>query len=178
MYACLHREWQACPYTGRAMNTAQTFSRTTPLRLGPKLQAAGHHTLRYGLAVILLLIGLQKWTKAEAEAIQPWMAHSPLLSWLYHVTTVQGASIFVGVCELIIAALIAVRRWSPRLSAAGSAGAILTFVTTLSFLFTTPNQGPDAQGFLIKDLFLLGASIWSAGEALDAADTGTHKASV
>ena len=44
----------------------------------------------------------------------------------------------------------------------------MAMLVTLSFLVTTPNQGPDAQGFLIKDFFLLGAAIWSAGEALQA----------
>jgi hypothetical protein len=39
---------------------------------------------------------------------------------------------------------------------------------------TTPNQSPDAQGFLIKDFFLLGTAIWSAGEALQAS-TRTSK---
>jgi len=29
-------------------------------------------------------------------------------------------------------------------------------------------SSPDAQGFLMKDFFLLGAAIWSAGEALQA----------
>jgi reactive chlorine resistance protein C len=43
------------------------------------------------------------------------------------------------------------------------------FLITLSFLFTTPNQSPDAQGFLMKDFFLLGAAVWSTGEALQAA---------
>jgi len=42
---------------------------------------------------------------------------------------------------------------------------------TLSFLFTTP--GLDAQssdaGFLLKDLTLLGAALWTAGEAFMAA---------
>jgi reactive chlorine resistance protein C len=140
-------------------------------RLPSTLQGIGHAILRYGLVLILLVVGLQKWTKAEAEGIQPWMAHSPFLSWLYLVTGVQGASIVIGVCELIIAALIAVRRWAPRLAVVGSAGAIVMFLTTLSFLITTPNQGPDAQGFLMKDVFLLGAAVWSTGEALQVSST-------
>src|SRR5438552_16680062 len=93
--------------------------------LAYRLQRVGHAILRYGLVFILLTIGLQKWTKAEAVGIQPWIAHSPMLSWLYVLAGVQGASIVIGVCELIIAALIAVRRWAPRLTVAGSAGAIL-----------------------------------------------------
>src|SRR5690348_16418992 len=90
-------------------------------RLASGLQRAGHSILRYGLVFILGMIGFQKWTMEEAKAIQPWMAHSPLLSWPYSATTIQGASIAVGVCELVMAALIAVRRWAPMLAAAGSA---------------------------------------------------------
>jgi uncharacterized membrane protein YkgB len=132
------------------------------------VQSAGTLILRYGLVLILLLGGAQKWTKAEAEGIRPWIAHSPVLSWMYSVTSVQGASEWIGVCELAIALLIAVRRWSPKLAAIGSIGAVFMFLTTLSFLVTTPNQGPDAQGFLMKDVFLLGAALWSAGEAWEA----------
>jgi uncharacterized membrane protein YphA (DoxX/SURF4 family) len=40
------------------------------------LRATGLFLLRYGLAAMMLLFGLQKWTKAEAEAIQPWLSHS------------------------------------------------------------------------------------------------------
>ena len=131
-----------------------------------QLQRIGTVILRYGLVLMLLMGGAQKWTKAEADGIQPWMAHSPLLSWLYRVTSVRGASIAIGVIEISIALLIAVRHWFPRLTLVGSLASVLMFLTTLSFLFTTPNQGPDAQGFLIKDIFLLGAALWSAGEAL------------
>ena len=38
------------------------------------------------------------------------------------------------------------------------------FVTTLSFIFTTPNIG-DGAGFLLKDVTLLGTAAWIAGEA-------------
>ena len=43
------------------------------------------------------------------------------------------------------------------------------FLTTLSFLATTPNVGESAP-FLLKDLTLFGAALWTAGEALQAAD--------
>jgi uncharacterized membrane protein YkgB len=53
------------------------------------------------------------------------------------------------------------------------------FVTTLSFLFSTPGvlgtgrdvpaPGAEAGGFLLKDVFLLGAALWSTGEAWRAA---------
>ena len=136
--------------------------------LGRRLEGIATAMLRYGIVAILLLVGASKWTPAEADAIRPWVAHSPLLSWLYAVLSVQRASEAIGTVEVAAAALIAVRRWSPGAAAAGSMLAAGTFVVTLSFLFTTPNQSPDAQGFLMKDVFLLGAAVWSAGEALEA----------
>ncbi|MFY9988883.1 MAG: DUF417 family protein, partial [Chthoniobacterales bacterium] len=73
------------------------------------------------------------------------------------------------------AILIGLRHWSARASAFGSAAAILMFLTTLSFLFSTPGWEPTLGGFpalsasvgqfLIKDVVLLGAAIWSFGEA-------------
>ena len=82
----------------------------------------------------------------------------------------------LGVIEVAIAILLAVRPFSPRASALGSALAVGMFLTTLSFLVTTPGVWePSAGGFpalsalpgqfLIKDLALLGISLWSLGES-------------
>jgi uncharacterized membrane protein YkgB len=133
--------------------------------------------LRYGLVVLVLWFGLFKFTPTEAQAVQPLMANSPLLSWLYALTDVRGAARIIGVAEIIIALLIAMRPFSARASAVGSVGATLMFLTTLSFLATTPGSfgrvdgfpvPTGAGGFLIKDVLLLGAAMWTAGEALAA----------
>ena len=134
--------------------------------LARRLQGIGHGVLRYGLVLILLMIGALKWTPEEAEAIRPWISDSPFLSWIYSVFSVQGGSQLIGAFEIAAALLIAARRWSPTAAAIGSAMAVPMFLVTLSFLITTPNQSPDAQGFLLKDVFLLGAALWSTGEAL------------
>jgi uncharacterized membrane protein YkgB len=46
-------------------------------------------------------------------------------------------------------------------------------LNTLSFLFTTPGLDPQSSnaGFIVKDLTLLGAALWTAAEALNAANT-------
>ena len=130
----------------------------------------GAQVTRYGIVFLLLLFGAMKWTPAEAQGIQPFISHSPFWSWLYGPLSVQGVSIFFGVFELAAAFAIAVRPWLPTVSAAGSAFCIVMFLTTLSFLFTTPGllASPNA-GFVLKDIVLLGGSIWTAGEALSAA---------
>lgn len=124
--------------------------------------------LRYGLVLFLVLFGLAKFTEAEAVTIQPWVANSPFLGWLYALTSVQGGSNVIGVIELIVAALLAVRPWWPRASVIGSLGATITFAITLSFLFTTPDLSPAWSGFLMKDLVLMGAALWTAADSLRA----------
>jgi reactive chlorine resistance protein C len=130
------------------------------------LERVGGGVLRYGLVFLLVAIGLLKFTEAEALAIQPWVAHSPFLGWLYGAMSVQVASILIGVIEIALGVLLAVHRWWPRLSAVGGIGAGVTFLFTLSFMFTTPDLSPDTQGFLMKDFMLFGAALWAAGESL------------
>jgi uncharacterized membrane protein YkgB len=143
-----------------------------------KLEALGVSISRYGLVVVLLLIGLLKFTAGEAAGIQPLVAHSPLMSWLYVILSVQGVSNLIGAIEIVIAVLLALRPLSAKASFVGSLGSIVTFLLTISFLFSTPgamqlNHGfpvlGDAGQFLIKDVVLLGASFWTASEALGAA---------
>ena len=135
------------------------------------VEAASAVVLRYGLVLFLVGGGLAKFTSAEALTIQPWVAHSPFLGWLYAVTTVQGASTAIGIIELILGALLAARHWWPRVSAFGSLAACIQFVITFSFLFTTPGLSTDTQGFLMKDLILFGAAAWTAADSLRAAES-------
>jgi uncharacterized membrane protein YkgB len=121
-----------------------------------------------------------KFTRVEAEAIRPLVEHSPLMSWALTALGVRPFSNLLGVTEVTIAALIALRPVEPRASALGSALAVGMFATTLSFLLTTPGVWEASLGgfpaisvlpgqFLLKDVVLLGAAVVSAGEALEAA---------
>jgi reactive chlorine resistance protein C len=139
---------------------------------------AGRYLVRYGLVVVIAWIGALKYTTYEAAAIQPLIAHSPVFSWVYGVVSVRAFAAVLGTLEITAALLIAVRPLAPRVSAAGSAMAVLLFASTLSFLFTTPGV-TVASGFpvlsvlpgqfLLKDLVLLGASLWTLGDSLGAA---------
>jgi uncharacterized membrane protein YkgB len=149
-----------------------------PETVGPKIQALGAHVIRYGLALVIVWIGLMKFTAYEAAGIQPLVASSPLMGWMYSILSVREFSAGLGIVEIIIAALIALRWWFPKTSAAGSAAAVFMFLTTISFLFSAPGWEPTLGGFpalsssvgqfLIKDVVLLGAAIWTCGEAYSA----------
>jgi reactive chlorine resistance protein C len=146
-------------------------------RLGSNLTNLGTGILRYGLVGILLFFGAFKFTQVEAQAIQPLVSNSPLMSWMYSVMSVQAVSNVIGSTEILVAVLMALRAFSLKLSAIGSLGAVCMTLTTLSFLFSTPGAWSSVEGFplpvpaavggfLIKDLFLLGAAVLTAGEAL------------
>ena len=141
-------------------------------RLVQALGTLGVGVLRYGLAFLLLLWGAFKFTDVEAEGIRPLVENSPYLGWLYGFLGVREVSALFGVFELTAGALIATRRWLPRVSGYASLAAAGMFVVTLSFLFTTPGAlelTNPVNGFLLKDILLLGAALLTASEALSAA---------
>jgi reactive chlorine resistance protein C len=137
-----------------------------------RLEAVGATIVRWSIVFLLLFFGVLKWTQPEAEAITPFVVNSPPLRWLVPAFGSQGASEFIGVLELTIAVLMALRRWAPRLAMIGGFLGTVTFLTTLSFIFTTPAIGGGAA-FLMKDLTLLGGALWTAGESWAAIDRDT-----
>src|SRR5258707_12972042 len=85
-------------------------------RIQSLLEMIGILVSRYGLVVVLLLIGVLKFTPEEAAGIQPLVAHSPLMSWMYGLLSVQGVSNVIGAIEIAIATLMALRPLSPKAS--------------------------------------------------------------
>ncbi len=156
-----------------------TIEHMESTNMGVTLENIGAKVIRYGLVLILLWVGALKFTAYEAEGIQGLVAHSPLLSWAYSVMSVRAFAALLGVVEITLGILIATRPFAPKLSAIGSIGAIFMFLVTLSFALTTPGVWQPGYGFpfpspmpgqfLAKDILLLGAAIWTAGEALRAA---------
>jgi len=134
---------------------------------------------RYGLVVVIGWIGALKFANFEAHQIQPLVANSPFMGWLYTIFPVYVLSALLGVFELMAAVLLAVKPVAPKLSIVGSLLAIVLFLATISFLFTTPGIGEPAGGgfpalsltgeFLLKDVPLLGLSFWTLADSLRAA---------
>jgi uncharacterized membrane protein YkgB len=141
-----------------------------------RIRAVGLSLLRYGLVFLLVTIGSFKFFAFEAEGIRPLVSNSPFLAWLYEVLGIRGTAALFGVSEVIIGVLIATRRWAPSLSGYASLAASGMFLVTLSFLLTTPGAlaptNPFNQ-FLLKDVVLLGASLFTAAEALAANNART-----
>ena len=133
---------------------------------------------RYGLAIVLLWYGGLKFMNYEAQGIQPLVSESPFMSWLYEIFSVYTFSALLGVFEIAAAVLLVVKPWLPKVSVFGSLLAIALFVATISFMFTTPGVFDASQGgfpalsleggFLMKDIALLGISVWTLADAVRA----------
>jgi len=144
----------------------------------PSVQRLGEALIRYGLVIVLGWIGAMKFTAYEAAGIKPLVETSPLMSWMYNVLTIQATSNLIGVTELTAALLLAVRPLWPKVSLIGSIVAVFTFLATLTFLFSLPGWEPSlggfpalsgSGGFLLKDIVLLGAALWTFGDSWAAA---------
>ncbi len=152
---------------------------TATTTVGETVQAIGSSLTRFGLVVVFVWIGAMKFTNYEANAIQPLVANSPLMSWLYQIFSVPTFSKWLGVLEIAIGLMIAAQPISAKIAAAGSGLAAVLFLGTLSFMLSTPPVWEASLGgfpalsvapgqFLLKDLALLGASVWCLGDSLEA----------
>src|SRR5215510_7736498 len=91
--------------------------------LSRTMRTGGVHLMRYGLVLVVAWIGAMKFTAYEANGIQPLVANSPVMGWVYHVCSIQAFSNVLGVVELAIALMIALRPLSAAMAAVGSAAA-------------------------------------------------------
>lgn len=142
-------------------------------------QDAGILTIRYGLMINLLEIGRLKFEDYEVENIRPLVTSSYPFSWLIARLGEKKVAKLIGITEIVLGSLIGAKPVAPRASALGSLAAVGMFATTLSFLATTPEAWQETRGepklslagqFLVKDVVLLGASLLTAADALQAAE--------
>jgi reactive chlorine resistance protein C len=136
--------------------------------------------VRLALVGALAYLGALTLAGALSAPMQPLVTGSPILSWLYRRFGAGDAERILAGVELGTALLLAVRPVAPRLSIAGSVLAIFFFLGSLSLVLTTPGSFTTMPGlwiplpsptaaFLMKDVFLLGASVWTLAEAVHAA---------
>jgi uncharacterized membrane protein YkgB len=111
----------------------------------PQLRRLGVSTLRSALATSLVWIGGLKFEDYEVENIHPLVTSSPLFAPLVKKWGEQKLARAIGVAEIAMGSLIAAKPLAPRVSAVGSLGAVGMFVTTLSFLATTPGVWQENQ---------------------------------
>ncbi|QQV01872.1 MULTISPECIES: DUF417 family protein [Chryseobacterium] len=115
-----------------------------------------------GASLILLWIGLFKFTPTEANAIKPLLENHFLTFFVYDYINIQWVSNAIGTIEIIIAIVLLFSAKFAVLKRFVGIGMIAVFAVTLSYLFTTPgiwkivDRFPVTDFFILKDLMLLG----------------------
>lgn len=135
-------------------------------------QSIGYSISVMGVAIVLLWIGIFKFTATEAKAIESLVKNSFLMNWLYKVTSVQGVSDLIGSIEIIAAILLLLSFFWKKAGVPGGVLSAIIFLITLSFLFTTPGVFNTVEGvpvtefFILKDLMALGISLMVIGKTV------------
>lgn len=144
--------------------------------IADRLTGLAGHTVRFSVAGVLGWIGAMKFTAYEANAIQGLVQSSPFVSWLYNLTSVQGAANLIGSIEILTAVALVAGLKFARVGFIGAVAAAVTFLLTLSFIFTAPGWEQSLGGFpalsvipgqfLLKDAVLFASALVLAGNDL------------
>jgi uncharacterized membrane protein YkgB len=127
------------------------------------------HLVRASMVIMFFFFGYQKWWAYEADRLVPYISNGPLIFWLYHVFSHQGASWFLGVSEWTFGSLLLAGFWDKRLGVLGAAGSTATFIATVTIIPFMPDGWDPVAGFpamtgnvpfLMKDVVLLAVSVY------------------
>jgi uncharacterized membrane protein YkgB len=129
-----------------------------------------YHLVRASMVIIFLFFGYQKWFEYEAKVLIPYIGNGPLISWMYPVFGIRGASWFLGVSEWLFGALLFLGFWNKKLGILGALGSCVTFIMTVTIIPFMPNGWAESAGgfpamtgnipFLMKDVVLFAASVY------------------
>ncbi len=135
---------------------------TSTINVESATYKSGYYILLFGAALILLWIGIFKFTPTEAAAIKPLVENHFLTFFVYKIAGMQTVSNAIGTIEIIIALLLVFSVKFASLRKYAAIGMIATFLVTLNYLFTTPGVWKVVDGvpvtdfFILKDVMLLG----------------------
>ena len=64
------------------------------IKLGILKKDLDYHLVRASMVILFLFFGYQKWWDYEAQTLIPFISNGPLISWMYPVFGIRGASWF------------------------------------------------------------------------------------
>ena len=139
-------------------------------KLGLLKEDLDYHVVRASMVIIYFFFGYQKWFAYEAQELIPFISNGPLISWMYPVFGIQGASWFLGVSEWLFGALLFLGFWNKKLGILGALGSCVTFIMTITIIPFMPDGWAASAGgfpamvgnvaFLMKDVVLFAVSFY------------------
>jgi len=139
-------------------------------KLGLLKKDLDYHVVRASMVIIYFFFGYQKWFAYEAQGLIPFISNGPLISWMYPVFGIQGASWFLGGSEWLFGALLFLGFWNKKLGILGALGSCVTFIMTITIIPFMPDGWAASAGgfpamvgnvaFLMKDVVLFAVSFY------------------
>src|ERR1700722_6839202 len=90
----------------RETSPMETIPESGSVAYTAKLARVAPLIARYALVIVFVWFAGLKLTDYEAQGIAPLAEHSPFLSWIYHLVSIDTFSRLVGAAELITAVLL------------------------------------------------------------------------
>src|SRR5712692_3911801 len=109
-------------------------------RFGLLQRDLDYHVVRGSMVLIFLFFGYQKWFEYEAQALIPYISNGPLISWMYPVFGIRGATYFLGVAEWLFGGFLFLGFWNKKLGILGALGSCFSFVATITIIPFIPNE--------------------------------------
>jgi len=120
-------------------------------KLGLLKEDLDYHVVRASMVIIYFFFGYQKWFEYEAQTLIPFINNGPLISWMYPVFGIQGASWFLGVSEWLFGALLFLGFWNKKLGILGALGSCVTFIMTITIIPFMPGWLGGVCGWLSRN---------------------------
>lgn len=130
---------------------------------------------RYGLAIVLIWLGIVKFKNSEAIHLERAMANTVLFSWLLKFVTIYVFAQIVAWLHIVSGLLLLVKVASKRLALWGSIMASVIFLSGILVFVSSGIVWQVGYGFpelsrtghsLLKDFILFGTSLWCISDSL------------
>src|SRR5207244_2498157 len=140
-------------------------------KLGLLTDDLDYHLIRASMVVLFLFFGYQKWFEYEAQVLIPYISNGPpLISWMYPMFGIRGASSLLGVSEWSFALLLFLGFWHKGLGILGALGSCASFIGSVTIIPFMPDGWAASVGgfpamagnvpFLMKDVVLFAVSVY------------------
>ena len=163
--------------TASAFGEIMNFLIKILTKLGLLKKDLDYHLVRASMVIIYFFFGYQKWFAYEAQGLIPFISNGPLISWMYPVFGLQGASWFLGISEWLFGGLLFLGFWNKKLGVLGALGSCVTFIMTITIIPFMPDGWAASAGgfpamvgnvaFLMKDVVLFAVSFYLLQEDVE-----------
>ena len=131
--------------------------------------------LRYGLAIVLIWLGVTKLRSFEQDHLRQLIQNSALLSWMFKYIALSTIVTIVAYGQIVAGVMIAMKQVSDKIAFWGSLVVAIGCLVSVSFIITSdmvwhpsfrfPELSKMGQSIL-KDLILLAAAAWCTSETI------------